>query len=81
MSKSRLFSGKIKKLSGGQLSVDRYEYLDTSQAEPDLGLPLIDGSVLVGSTSSNVRLWSPLLSINTQTVIVLSTLSLSLIHI
>ena len=56
MSKSRLFSGKIKKLSGDKLTVDRYDYLDISQAEPDLGLPQIDGSILVGTTSG-VRTW------------------------
>ena len=63
MSKSRLFSGKIKKLSGSKLTADRYDYLDSSQAEPDLGLPNLVGSVLIGSTNSNVRTWSDLLTI------------------
>lgn len=75
MSKSRLFSGKIKKLHGDKLTVDRYDYLDPSQAEPDLGIPSVDGAVLVGSTSSNVRQWSPVLSLGTQTVVVISTVS------
>jgi hypothetical protein len=57
MSKSRLFSGKIKKLSGGQLSVDRYAYLDVSQAEPDLGLPPVDNSVLIGDLDGS-RTWT-----------------------
>ena len=69
MSKSRLFSGKIKKLSGGQLTVDRYDYLDVSQAEPDLGLPLANNSVLVGGTDG-IRTWS-----NTLTNITLSGIS------
>ena len=75
MSKSRLFSGKIKKLSGGNLTVDRYEYLDPSQAEPDLGLPLVDNGVLTGSTSTVVRTWSTILTANTNSVNILSTLS------
>ena len=57
MSKSRLFSGKIKKLTGGNLTVDRYEYLDVSQAEPDLGLPTSDGQLLVGYVDG-IRVWS-----------------------
>jgi hypothetical protein len=75
MSKSRLFSGKIKKLSGGNLTVDRYEYLDASQAEPDLGLPSLKGSVLTGSTSTSVRTWSNILTANTNSVSIFSTLS------
>ena len=75
MSKSRLFSGKIKKLYGNKLTVDRYDYLDSSQAEPDLGLPSVNGSILIGSTSSNVRQWSPIVAVGTQTVLILSTTS------
>ena len=75
MSKSRLFSGKIKKLSGGNLTVDRYEYLDSSQAEPDLGLPSLEGSLLTGSTSTSIRTWSNILTASTNSVRILSTLS------
>lgn len=75
MSKSRLFSGKIKKLHGDKLSVERYNYLDSSQAEPDLGSPSLDGALLVGSTSSNVRTWSQILTVDTATFTILSTLS------
>ena len=75
MSKSRLFSGKIKKLGSTKLTADRYEYLDTSQAEPDLGSPNLNGSVLTGSTSTNVRSWSDLLTIEGRSVRVRSTLT------
>ena len=75
MSKSRLFSGKIKKLHGENLTVERYNYLDSSQAEPDLGSPSLEGSVLLGSTNSNVRSWSTLLTVDTGTVTILSTAS------
>ncbi len=56
MSKSRLISGKIKKVSGAELSTERYEYLDLSNAEPDLGLPTVDQSVLIGDTDGT-RTW------------------------
>lgn len=76
MSKSRLFSGKIKKLYGDKLTVDRYDYLDSSQAEPDLGQPSKSGSILIGSTSSNVRIWSNMVTVGTTgTVTIFSTAS------
>jgi len=75
MSKSRLFSGKIKKLSSGKLTADRYEYLDASQAEPDLGAPVRNGSVLTGSTTSNVRNWNDILTVDGATVRIWSTLT------
>ena len=75
MSKSRLFSGKIKKLGSTKLTADRYEYLDTSQAEPDLGPPNLNGSVLTGSTTTNIRNWSDILTIEGATVRIRSTLS------
>ena len=64
--KSRLLSGKVKKLTGTRLDGSRYEYLDVSQAEPDLGLPAVDGSVLI-SLTTGTRIWSNALVINTLT--------------
>jgi len=75
MTKSRLFSGKIKKLYGDKLTVDRYNYLDPSQAEPDLGQPSNEGSVLTGSTITNVRSWSNILTVSSSSVYVGSTLT------
>jgi len=57
MSKSRLLSGKIKKVAGDQLDPTRYQYLDISNAEPDLGFPSSDGSVLI-STNTGTRVWT-----------------------
>jgi hypothetical protein len=57
MSKSRLLSGKIKKRSGTELDTDRYDYLDLSNAEPDLGLPVVDNSVLIGDIDGT-RTWT-----------------------
>ena len=75
MSNSRLLTGKVKKVYGDRLTIDRYNNLSLSQAEPDLGPPSVNGSILIGSTSSNVRQWSPIVSVGTQTVLILSTTS------
>jgi hypothetical protein len=75
MSNTRLLTGKVKKVYGDRLTVDRYNNLSLSQAEPDLGPPSIDGSILIGSTSSNVRTWSQILVAGTDTVTILSTAS------
>jgi hypothetical protein len=56
MSKSRLTSGRIKKATGVELSTDRYEYLDLANAEPDLGVPTVEQSVLIGDTDGT-RTW------------------------
>jgi hypothetical protein len=57
MSKSRLVSGRAKKKLGSELSSDRYDYLDVSNAEPDLGLPSVDNSVLIGDLDGS-RTWT-----------------------
>jgi hypothetical protein len=56
MSKSRLTSGRIKKKLGSDLSTERYDYLDLSNAEPDLGVPSVDSSVLIGDQDGS-RTW------------------------
>jgi hypothetical protein len=56
MSKSRLASGRIKKKLGSDLSTERYDYLDLSNAEPDLGVPAADSSVLIGDQDGS-RIW------------------------
>ena len=58
MSKSRLISGKVKKLVGSELDSDRSSFLNLANAEPDLGFPNIDGSILVADTDGT-RYWSP----------------------
>ena len=76
MSNSRLLTGKVKKVYGDRLTVDRYNNLSLSQAEPDLGPPSVDGSILIGSTSSNVRTWSQMVTVSTTgTVTIFSTAS------
>ena len=70
MSKSRLVSGRIKKVTGAELSVDRYEFLDLANAEPDLGNPNADGSILVADIDGT-RYWTP----NTPSVVAIDDLS------
>ena len=62
MSKSRLVSGRVKKLTGAALDPNRSSYLDVGNAEPDLGLPSINGQVLV-STTAGARSWSTVTSL------------------
>jgi hypothetical protein len=57
MSKSRLVSGRAKKKLGTELSSSRYDYLDVSNAEPDLGAPPVDNSVLIGDLDGS-RTWT-----------------------
>jgi hypothetical protein len=61
MSKTRLLSGRVKKVSGGQLNANRHKFLDLSNAEPDLGFPDASGSVLI-STNTGTRTWSQTLT-------------------
>ena len=55
MSKSRLLSGRIKKKIGTELSEIRHDYLDLSEAEPDLGFPDNNNSVLLSNTDGTRR--------------------------
>lgn len=42
-------SGKVKTRRGDDLDADRYEFLEISQAEPNLGLPDSDGSLAISN--------------------------------
>lgn len=57
MSKSRLLSGRIKKLTGAQLKPDRYQYLDAANSEPDLGIPTYTGTSYLVATNTGTRFW------------------------
>jgi hypothetical protein len=39
MSKSKLLSGRVVVTNPKEVSEDRYQFLDLSQAEPNLGVP------------------------------------------
>ena len=53
---TKLISGRVAKVSSANVSADRYEFLDVSQAEPDLGLPPVSGWVLAANTNGT-RFW------------------------
>jgi hypothetical protein len=53
---SRLISNKVKKTPSTQVSEDRYNFLQLSEAEPDLGAPLGDGYVLTSDLDGS-RSW------------------------
>jgi hypothetical protein len=56
MSKSRLVSGRVKKISPNSVDANRYNFLDLSNAEPDLGVAPAAGYVLVTGTDG-IRQW------------------------
>ena len=55
--KVQLFSGRVLKVTGPDLSPDRNLFLRLAEAEPDLGTATIDGSFLIGNTD-NTRQWN-----------------------
>mgnify|MGYP007049614315 CR=1 FL=1 len=61
MSKSRLISGRVKKVTGDLLNPNRSRYLDLSNAEPDLAIPELDGQLL-SSTNTGTRYWTSTLT-------------------
>ena len=53
---SKILSGKVKKIPATAVSADRYNFLQLSEAEPDLGVPSANGYILTSDTSGN-RSW------------------------
>jgi hypothetical protein len=53
---SKILSGKVKKIPSTAVSADRYNFLQLSEAEPDLGVPAVTGYILTSDTSGN-RSW------------------------
>jgi hypothetical protein len=53
---SKILSGKVKKIPSSAVSADRYNFLQLSEAEPDLGVPAANGYILTSDTSGN-RSW------------------------
>lgn len=54
---AKTLSGKVKKIPSTQVSADRYDYLQLSETEPDLGVPAQDGYFLT-STANGTRAWA-----------------------
>lgn len=74
MSKSRLLSGKVKKITGSELDLDRSLFLNLSNAEPDLGIPTINGSILVAD-ADGTRYWSPSVKVDVTGNLFLGTIN------
>ena len=74
MSKSRLVSGKVKKLVGSELDSDRSSFLNLANAEPDLGVPIVDGSILVADINGT-RYWSPSVKVDVTGNLFLGTIN------
>ncbi len=53
---TKLISGRVPKIPSANVRADRYEFLEISEAEPDLGLPPNSGYVLT-SNIQGVRSW------------------------
>jgi hypothetical protein len=53
---ARLISGRVKKIPPGQVSAERYSYIELSETEPDLGVPPANGYVL-SSDTAGTRSW------------------------
>lgn len=73
MNRTKLLSGRQKKLHGSDLSPQRHDYLDLANAEPDLGIPSADDAVLVGQTDGT-REWSRDLDIDSITADIFTNL-------
>lgn len=63
--KVELFSGKVLKVPGSELSTNRYKWLKLSEAEPDFGLPTIDGAFIYSDTAGT-RSWTTTLTTDAQ---------------
>jgi hypothetical protein len=62
MSKSRLVSGRVVKSTKENLDPNRNEFLGLADAEPDLDVPSVDGSILM-SDIDGTRYWSKELTV------------------
>lgn len=49
-------SGKVVKTPSTEADPDRYEYINLSNAEPDLGVPTVDNAIST-STTTGKRVW------------------------
>ena len=56
---TKLISGRVPKIPSANVRADRYEFLELSEAEPDLGLPTQLGQVFTSDLSGN-RYWTRL---------------------
>ena len=67
-----LLSRRVKKLPSNQVSDDRYNWLSLEEAEPELGIPSVDGAFLTTSLTG-LRSWTKFISVNSNGNLVLNT--------
>ena len=58
---AKTVSGKVKKTPPSEVSVDRYEFIELAETEPDLGVPENSG-YLLSSNTAGIRQWVNLTS-------------------
>jgi hypothetical protein len=59
MAFAKLLSGRVAKVSGSNLSSDRYEYIKVSESEPDFGHPSFDNGIFSSRLSGERRFLFP----------------------
>lgn len=82
---AKILSGKVKKIPPTEVSPGRYDFIQLSETEPDLGVPGEDGYILSSDTDGN-RQWiappeaSPTVTFTTSTTnqVVVETIDASL---
>ena len=60
---TKLLSGRIAKVPSANVSAERYQFIELSEVEPDLGLPSQAGQVVASDAAGN-RYWIRLDSAN-----------------
>lgn len=59
MSFAKLLSGRVAKVTGSNLSSDRYEYIQVNETEPDFGVPLSDNGIFSSRLNGERRFLFP----------------------
>lgn len=54
---SRFLTERVRKISPGDVSPDRYKFIKLAETEPDLGTPVVNGSLFTSDTTG-VRSWT-----------------------
>jgi hypothetical protein len=62
-----LLSGRTKVVPATQLTINRYEYVSLGQAQPALGRPTVNNSILIGNVDGKTS-WVPQSSLITNTI-------------
>lgn len=72
LSGQQLLSGRVKKIPPTEVSADRYQFIKLQEVEPDLGVPDVDGALLVTTTIGS-RYWSNTVTVDTVGNLIIDT--------